>query len=80
MIIPYIYLLFSPENPGILVLRQKDGWNKFPFFFFWKLARHLVVDVNFKRFAETVGSHGQNLQGEKENLSEAQVRNHYYWL
>ena len=53
--------------------------DKFPSFF-WKLARHLVVDVSFKRFAETVGSYGQNLRGEKENFSEAQVRNHYYWL
>ena len=36
--------------------------------FYLKLACHLVVSASSKRFGETVGSYGQNLQGKKWNL------------
>ena len=36
-----------------------------------KLACHLVVSASFKKFGETVGSYGQNLQGKNETFSEA---------
>ena len=39
--------------------------------FYLKLARHLVVSASFKKFGETVGSYGKNLQGKNETLSEA---------
>ena len=39
--------------------------------FYLKLACHLVVSASFKKFGETVGSYGQNLQGKKETFSEA---------
>ena len=39
--------------------------------FYLKLACHLVVSASSKRFGETVGSYGQNLQGKNETYSEA---------
>ena len=36
--------------------------------FYLKLACHLVVSASFKRFGETVGSYGQNLQGKNKTF------------
>ena len=39
--------------------------------------RKILVSASFKRFGETVGSHGQNLQAKEDTFPKVQDRNHH---
>ena len=58
---------YSQSNLEILVLRQKDGWHKFPFFYL-KLACQLLVNVSLREgeLAKELAFIGKIYMREKE--------------